>query len=178
MFDVVDIDIANIIKQDALSIIQSQYNRKSTGEQLKVNKKKNGGKRSFLLHNFLFTFCCNSQFSYKFTLLLFGGSCFPKFCVTSVSFHCFDFLGVQCKYPKAVSMWKESYEIWEQFSALEPQRYIFTNFLLQGSLDSILSLSLFFFLLHLTVTINCRVCLRPCEAMEKKGNKILKMHEP
>lgn len=46
------------------------------------------------------------------------------------SFHCFDFLGVQCKYPKAVSMWKESYEIWEQFSALEPQRYIFTNFLL------------------------------------------------
>lgn len=46
------------------------------------------------------------------------------------SFHCFDFLGVQCKYPKAVSMWKESYEIWEQFSALEPQSYIFTNFLL------------------------------------------------
>lgn len=39
-------------------------------------------------------------------------------------------------------------------------------------------LCLFFILLHLTVTINWRVCLRPCEAMEKKGNKILKMHEP
>lgn len=47
MLDVVDIDIANKIKQDALSIIQSQYNRKSTGEQLKVNKKKMAEKEAF-----------------------------------------------------------------------------------------------------------------------------------
>lgn len=93
------------------------------------------------------------------------------------SFHCFDFLGYNANIPRPCQCGRNLMKFGNSLVHLSPnvtfsQIFCYRAHWVQSYL------CLFFILLHLTVTINWRVCLRPCEAMEKKGNKILKMHEP